>query len=55
MNLATRLKRAQLQAERILQEEGITSLPVDVMEIAASRDIVVQGKPNTEPTFPTSK
>ena len=49
MNLAARLKRAQLQAERFLQEERIASLPVDVMEIAASRDIAVQGKPDATP------
>jgi Zn-dependent peptidase ImmA (M78 family) len=49
MNLATRLKRAQSQAERFLQEERITSLPVDVMGIATSRKIAVQGKSDTEP------
>jgi Zn-dependent peptidase ImmA (M78 family) len=49
MNLATRLKRAQLQAEQFLRDEGIASLPVDVMEIAESRGIVVQGKPGTAP------
>jgi Zn-dependent peptidase ImmA (M78 family) len=49
MNLATRLKRAQLQAEQFLRDEGITSLPVDVMEIAERRGILVQGKPDTAP------
>lgn len=49
MNLAARLKRAQMQAERFLQEEGITSLPIDVIDIAESRGIVVQGKTDTAP------
>lgn len=49
MNLAVRLKRAQSQAEQFLRDEGITSLPVDVMEIAESRGIVVQGKADTAP------
>lgn len=49
MNLATRLKRAQLQAEQFLRDEGITALAVDVMEIAESRGIAVQGKPDTAP------
>ena len=38
-----------MQAERFLQEEGITSLPIDVIDIAESRGIVVQGKPDTAP------
>lgn len=49
MNLATRLKRAQVQAEQFVRDEGITMLPVDVMEIAESRGIVVEGKPGTVP------
>lgn len=49
MNLAVRLKRAQLQAEQFLREEGITSLPIDVMEIAEGRGIRVEGKPDTAP------
>ena len=43
------LKIAKQTAEAFLQEEGITSLPVDPFAIAESRDIVVEGKPeNTE-------
>lgn len=49
MNLAVRLKRAQTQAEQFIRDEGILSLPVDVLEIAESRGIVVQGKPDTAP------
>lgn len=49
MNLATRLKRAQLQAEQLLRDEGIVALPIDVMEIAESRGITVRAKPNTAP------
>ena len=37
-----RLKRAQQQAEQFIHDEGISSLPVDVVEIAESRSIVVQ-------------
>lgn len=47
MNLALRLKRAQQQAEQFIHDEGISSLPVDVVEIAESRSIVVQPKPLT--------
>ncbi len=41
------LKIAKQTAEAFLQEEGITSLPVDpfAIAIAESRDIVVEGKP----------
>ncbi|KAB2688804.1 ImmA/IrrE family metallo-endopeptidase [Brucella pseudogrignonensis] len=39
------LKIAKQTAEAFLQEEGITSLPVDPFAIAESRDIVVEGKP----------
>lgn len=49
MNLAVRLKRAQSQAEQFLRDEGITKLPIDVMEIAEGRGILVQGKPDTAP------
>lgn len=49
MNLAVRLKRAQMQAEQFLRDEGIASLPIDVIEIAESRGILVQGKPGTAP------
>ena len=39
------LKMARQTAEAFLKREGITSLPVDPFAIAASRDIVVEGKP----------
>jgi hypothetical protein len=43
------LKLARQTAEAFLKEEGLLSLPVDPFDIAASRDIVVEGKPeNTE-------
>lgn len=38
------LKIAKQTAEAFLEEEGITSLPVDPFAIAESRDIVVEGK-----------
>lgn len=38
---------AKQKAEAFLKEEGITSLPVDPFAIAASRDIVVEAKPDT--------
>jgi IrrE N-terminal-like domain len=41
-----RLLLARQEAERFLIDEGITTLPVDPFAIAASRDIVVQGKPS---------
>jgi len=47
MNQAFRLKMAKQKAEAFLKEEGITSLPVDPFAIAASRDIVVEAKPDT--------
>lgn len=34
------------QAERILEDEGLNSLPVDLDALAASRDIIVQAKPD---------
>jgi IrrE N-terminal-like domain len=39
------LKMACQTAEALLKEEGIATLPVDPFAIAASRDIVVEGKP----------
>jgi uncharacterized protein DUF955 len=39
------LKLARQTAEAFLQDEGISTLPVDPFAIAESRDIVVQGKP----------
>ncbi|MBS0234242.1 MAG: ImmA/IrrE family metallo-endopeptidase [Proteobacteria bacterium] len=47
MNLALRLKRAQQEAEKLLRDESLESVPVDVLEIAASRNILVQPKPDT--------
>ncbi len=42
-----RLKMAKQKAEALLKEEGMTSLPVDPFGLAASRDIVVEPKPDT--------
>jgi len=43
------LKMARQTAEALLRDDGITSLPVNPFAIAASRDILVEGKPeNTE-------
>jgi Zn-dependent peptidase ImmA (M78 family) len=39
------LKLARQTAEVLLQEEGISTLPVDPFAVAESRDIEVQGKP----------
>src|SRR3546814_19555444 len=44
-----KLKLATQQAERFLEEERITSLPVDPKAIAKSRDIVVQAMPENDP------
>lgn len=41
------LKWVRQKAEAFLRDEGITDLPVDPFAIAASRDIVVQPKPDT--------
>lgn len=46
MNQAFRLKMAKQKAEAFLRENGIEKLPVDPFAIAASRDIVVQAKPD---------
>jgi hypothetical protein len=48
MNAAFRLKMAKQKAETLLKELGITGLPVDPFAIAASRDIIVEAKPDTE-------
>src|SRR5882757_567570 len=45
MNPLSRLKLAKQKAEALLLAEGITSLPDDPFAIAASRDIVVEPKP----------
>jgi hypothetical protein len=42
-----RLKMAKQKAEALLKQEGIVSLPVDPFAIAASRDILVEPKPDT--------
>ncbi len=47
MNQSFRLEMAKKQAEAFLREEGIETLPVDPFAIAASRDIVVEAKPDT--------
>lgn len=47
MSQVFRLKMAKQTAEVLLKQEGITSLPVDPFALAASRDIVVQAKPDT--------
>jgi hypothetical protein len=47
MSYVFRLKMAKQKAEALLKQEGITSLPVDPFAIAASRDILVQPKPDT--------
>jgi len=47
VNSVFRLKMAKQQGEALLQELGIISLPVDPFAIAASRDIVVEAKPDT--------
>ncbi|MGB3386475.1 MAG: ImmA/IrrE family metallo-endopeptidase [Pseudaminobacter sp.] len=41
------LKLARQTAEAFLKEEGILTLPVDPFAIAASREIVVEGKPES--------
>ena len=47
MNSVFRLKMAKQKGEALLKELGITRLPVDPFAIAASRDIVVDAKPDT--------
>jgi hypothetical protein len=44
---AFRLKMAKQQAEALLRNEGITTLPVDPFAIARSRDIEVRPNPDT--------
>jgi hypothetical protein len=44
MSLVTRLKMAKQKGEALLKQEGITSLPVDPLAIAVSRDILVEAK-----------
>lgn len=44
---AFRLKMAKQKAENFFRQEGITTLPTDRFDIAASRDIAVNPKPDT--------
>jgi hypothetical protein len=46
-SLSSRLQLAKQKAEAFLLAEGIASLPVDPFAIAASRNIVVQAKPES--------
>lgn len=46
MGKVFRLKMARQTAEAFLKEEGLDTLPIDPFAIAASRDIVVEGKPD---------
>ena len=49
MSRVFNLRMARQTAEALLRDDGINSLPVDPFAIAASRDILVEGKPeNTE-------
>lgn len=45
MSLAFKLKMAKQTAEKLLRDEGYTSLPIDLCAIAKSRDILVKSKP----------
>ena len=42
-----KLKMAKQTAEKLLRDEGLDKLPVDPFAIAASRDVLVQPKPDT--------
>jgi hypothetical protein len=44
---AFRLRMAKQKAEAFLRDEGITTLPIDPVAIARSRDIEVKAKPDT--------
>ena len=46
MSHVARLKMAKQKGEALLKQEGITALPVDPFAIAASRDILVEAKPD---------
>lgn len=45
MSRVFNLKMARQTAEAFLRNEGVTTLPVDPFAIAASRDILLEGKP----------
>lgn len=47
MSLLFRLKMAKQSGEKLLRDDGITTLPVDPMAIADSRGIAVRAKPET--------
>lgn len=47
MSRVFNLKMAKQAAEAFLKEQGITALPVDPISIAESRNILVEGKPET--------
>ncbi|MCM8597573.1 MAG: ImmA/IrrE family metallo-endopeptidase [Candidatus Accumulibacter sp.] len=47
MSQVSRLRMAKQCAETFLEQEGITSLPVNPFAIAASRDIIIEAKPDT--------
>ncbi|QAY96413.1 hypothetical protein CWB41_12295 [Methylovirgula ligni] len=47
MSRPFRLMIARRSAEALLKDEGITTLPVDPFALAASRDITIEGKPET--------
>lgn len=49
MNHAFRLRLAKMKAEALLREMALDALPVDPFAIAASRDIIVKPKGDTEP------
>jgi len=46
-NFAFKLRMAKQRAEQILREEGLNTVPVDILKLAQSRDIAVQAKPDT--------
>ncbi len=48
MSQGFRLEMAKHKAEAFLRENGIDELPVDPFAIAASRDIIVEAKPDVE-------
>lgn len=48
MSQALRITLAKRKAEIFLRENGIETLPVDPFAIAASRDIIVEPKPDTD-------
>lgn len=49
MSRPLRLQMAQQRAQNLLREMGINELPINPLAIAASRNIVVEAKPDTAP------